>query len=173
MQYSRVLGVCFVTSSLTPTSSSLTLFPLTKKPDPMCAAWSGEVHALHAVQDKAGLLNMGPTWSPKNGFGTCCGFPVNGFENNGISNGSSGGSAISPEGWLFNICNETSRCSHAPNFPLATWFIRLWEDPSFVRVCADRWSELRKSNWSDASVTGALASQQSLLQPAALRGFAR
>lgn len=139
----------------------------------MCAAWSGDVHVLHAVQHKAGLLNMGPTWSPKNGFGACCGFPVNGFENNGISNGSSGGSAISPEGWLFNICNETSRCSHAPNFPLATWFIRLWEDPSFVRGCAVRWSELRKSSWSDASVTGALASQQSLLQPAAVRGFAR
>ena len=70
---------------------------------------------------------MGPNWSPKNGFGTCCGFPVNGFENDGQSNGSSGGSAISPSGWLFNICNETSRCSHQPAFPLALWFIRLWE----------------------------------------------
>lgn len=79
------------------------------------------------VQDKKGLLNMGPTWSPKNGFGTCCGFPVDGFENGGDSDGDSGGSAISPQGWLFNICNETSRCSHQPAFPLASWFIRLWQ----------------------------------------------
>ena len=79
------------------------------------------------MQDKGKPLDMGPTWSPKNGFGTCCGFPVNGFENGGQSNGSSGGSAISPSGWLFNICNETSRCAHQPAFPLALWFIRLWE----------------------------------------------
>ena len=71
---------------------------------------------------------MGPTWSPKDGFGLCCGFPVDGYNNGGMSNGTSGGSAISPEGWLFNICNETSRCAdHAPAFPLAQWFLRLWE----------------------------------------------
>ena len=80
-----------------------------------------------SLQDKGKRLDMGPVWSPKNGFGTCCGFPVNGFNNGGNSNGTSGGSAISPSGWLFNICNETSRCDHAPNFPLALWFVRLWE----------------------------------------------
>ena len=79
------------------------------------------------MQNKGKKLDMGPTWSPKAGFGLCCGFPVNGYENNGQSNGTSGGSGISPSGWLFNICNETSRCDHQPAFPLAQYFLRLWE----------------------------------------------
>ena len=87
------------------------------------------------VQDKGKVLDMGPTWSPKDGFGLCCGFPVDGYENNGISNGTSGGSAISPSGWLFNICNETSRCAdHSPAFPLAQWFIRLWDVSAYYPV---------------------------------------
>ncbi len=88
------------------------------------------------VQDKGKVLDMGPTWSPKDGFGLCCGFPVDGYENNGISNGTSGGSAISPSGWLFNICNETSRCAdHSPAFPLAQWFIRLWDVSVKLSTC--------------------------------------
>lgn len=35
--------------------------------------------------------------SPPDGFGQCCGFPVEGYQNGGQSNGSSGGSAISAE----------------------------------------------------------------------------
>ena len=31
-------------------------------------------------------------------FGTCCGWPIEGYQDGGASNGSSGGSAISPEG---------------------------------------------------------------------------
>ncbi|DBB02648.1 TPA: hypothetical protein ACH3X3_011616 [Trebouxia sp. C0006] len=127
-----------------------------------------------ANKDKGKVLDMGPTWSPKDGFGLCCGFPVDGYENNGISNGTSGGSAISPSGWLFNICNETSRCAdHSPAFPLAQWFIRLWDDPSFVQLCTSRWTQLRSSQWSDSSITAALADVQGSILPAGLRDFTK
>ncbi|DBA72087.1 TPA: hypothetical protein ACH3X2_010812 [Trebouxia sp. C0005] len=127
-----------------------------------------------ANKDKGKVLDMGPTWSPKDGFGLCCGFPVDGYENNGISNGTSGGSAISPSGWLFNICNETSRCAdHSPAFPLAQWFIRLWDDPSFVQLCTSRWAQLRSSQWSDSSIAAALADVQGSILPAGLRDFTK
>ncbi|KAL3138924.1 hypothetical protein ABBQ32_005741 [Trebouxia sp. C0010 RCD-2024] len=126
-----------------------------------------------ANKDKGKRLDMGPVWSPKNGFGTCCGFPVDGFNNGGVSNGTSGGSAISPSGWLFNICNETSRCTHDPSFPLALWFVRLWEDPAFVQDCVARWTQMRAIAWSDASIAASLSQVQGYLLPTALRGFAR
>lgn len=42
-----------------------------------------------------------------------------GYQSAGISNGTSGGSAISPEGWLFNICLEKRRCKIDPQFGLS------------------------------------------------------
>ena len=105
-----------------------------------CCLCSSLLEKCFSLQDKGKRLDMGPVWSPKNGFGTCCGFPVNGFNDGGNSNGSSGGSAISPSGWLFNICNETSRCDHQPNFPLALWFVQLWE-VSLLRTAAPPCSE--------------------------------
>ena len=40
-----------------------------------------------------------PPLSAADGFGQCCGFPVTGYATGGVSNGTSGGSAISPEVW--------------------------------------------------------------------------
>ena len=37
-----------------------------------------------------------------------------GFQRGGQSDGASGGSAISPNGWLFNICLEKRRCVVEP-----------------------------------------------------------
>lgn len=42
-----------------------------------------------------------------------------GYQAAGNSNGSSGGSAISPEGWLFNICLDRQRCKIDPMNGLA------------------------------------------------------
>lgn len=50
------------------------------------------------VQEIGGPLSAGPPWDYNEAYGTCCGYPIEGFLENGISNGLSGGSAISPEG---------------------------------------------------------------------------
>lgn len=57
---------------------------------------------------------------------------VIGYLNNGESGpGISGGSAISPNGWIFNICKDPERCkvleSYDPDMGVAPWFVRLWE----------------------------------------------
>lgn len=44
----------------------------------------------------------------------------------GISNGSSGGSAISPEGFRFNICDEPARCVEDPVDGISLWFRAVW-----------------------------------------------
>jgi hypothetical protein len=55
-----------------------------------------------------------------------------GYMNDGESGpGISGGSGISPNGWLFNICKEPERCSSIKQYDagngMAVWFVRLWE----------------------------------------------
>ena len=55
-----------------------------------------------------------------------------GYLNNGYSQpGLAGGSGISPNGWLFNICEQPERCSvldgYDPGNGLAVWFTRLWQ----------------------------------------------
>ena len=47
------------------------------------------------------------------------------------------------------------------------------QDPSFVQLCASRWTELRSGAWSDASINATLGSVQTSLLPAGLRDFAR
>eukprot|EP00983_Pelagomonas_calceolata_P076439 1153419-Pelagomonas_calceolata.AAC.7 len=44
----------------------------------------------------------------------------------GISNGSSGGSAISPGGFRFNICDEPKRCMEDPIDGISLWFRATW-----------------------------------------------
>lgn len=45
----------------------------------------------------------------------CCGYPIDGWQRGGESGpGTSGGSAISPQGWRFNICVDQGRCLIEP-----------------------------------------------------------
>ena len=66
------------------------------------------------------------------GFGTCCGYPVQGFETDGASapNPASGGNGISSSGWLFSVC-ENGNCpaldKYAPDYGISTWFQQLWK----------------------------------------------
>lgn len=71
------------------------------------------------------------------GFGTCCGYPVNGFDNGGASapNPASGGNGVSSSGWLFSVC-ENGNCQaldkYAPDYGISGWFQRLWEVQHFT-----------------------------------------
>jgi len=54
-------------------------------------------------------------------------YPIEGYQNGGMSGpGKAGGSAISPQGWLFNICDDPERCLNDPTFGLSIWFRQLW-----------------------------------------------
>ena len=55
-------------------------------------------------------------------------YPIEGYQNGGVSGpGKSGGSAISPNGWLFDICDNPERCLKDPTFGLSVWFRRLYQ----------------------------------------------
>jgi len=47
------------------------------------------------------------------------------------------------------------------------------QDPSFVQLCASRWTQLRGSQWSDSSIAAALADVQGSILPAGLRDFTK
>ena len=58
---------------------------------------------------------------------SCQRYPIEGYQNGGMSGpGKAGGSAISPQGWLFNICDDQERCLNDPTFGLSIWFRQLW-----------------------------------------------
>jgi hypothetical protein len=98
---------------------------------------------------------MGPMWDYNEAFGLCCGYPIEGYQRGGASNGRSGGSAISPQvrrrpvpllsaafarpphasstsspspvqGWRFSICQEPRRCFKDPIDGVSQWYMRLW-----------------------------------------------
>lgn len=113
------------------------LTELTKNPD-------GYRGSVKMSKDKAGPVVMGPPWDYGEAFGTCCGFPVEGFRQGGRSGpGTSGGSAISPEGWRFNICADQGRCRVEPADGTSQWFRRLWQDGGFRAGVARRWRAMR------------------------------
>ena len=58
--------------------------------------------------------------------------PFTGYQDNGVSGpGRSGGSAISPNGWIFDICVQPERCASEASYDagdgIAVWFVRLWQ----------------------------------------------
>lgn len=58
---------------------------------------SGCMEAVHGPRPRRCCHTNRHAAAPADGFGLCCGFPVEGYQNGGQSNGTSGGSAISPE----------------------------------------------------------------------------
>ena len=98
--------------------------------------------------------------------GTCCGYPVDGYQRGGASTGASGGGAVSPNGWLFPICTrEPRRCAVLDGYDkgngFAAWFDGLFfNDARFAATAAARYRALRAGPWSDAAVTAMLASKR-------------
>ncbi|KAK2077250.1 hypothetical protein QBZ16_004884 [Prototheca wickerhamii] len=76
------------------------LTELTKSPD-------GYRDSIYMHKGLGQRFSMGPAWDYNEAYGECCGFPIEGYEQNGKSApGIAGGSAISPNGWRFLICED-------------------------------------------------------------------
>lgn len=117
---------------------------------------------------------MGPAWDYNEAYGMCCGYPIDGWQRGGQSGpGVSGGSAVSPEGWRFNICDDPGRCLVEPTDGTSRWYRRMWQDPRFRQAAAMRWAQLRTGPWSDAALKGLVATTTARIKPAALRNYAR
>ncbi|KAL4425322.1 hypothetical protein ABPG75_009338 [Micractinium tetrahymenae] len=125
------------------------------------------------TKDAGGPLLFGPPWDTNDGFGQCCGFPVEGYQNGGQSNGTSGGSAISPQGWSFTICEQQERCVQDPMGGVALWYRRMWQDPAFRAAAAQRFAQLRGGVWTDAAIGQAVTSIAATIHDALLRTFQR
>eukprot|EP00877_Chromochloris_zofingiensis_P000438 jgi/Chrzof1/10395/Cz04g40110.t1 len=121
----------------------------------------------------SGRLVMGTLWDADDGLGICCGFPVEGYQASGQSNGISGGSAISINGWLYNICVERQRCKIDPLNGVSQWYLALWQNPEFRNATNARWQALRKEAWSDAWLSNEVKSQATIINSAVIRDYDR
>ena len=140
---------------------------ITKNPD----AYRGSTY-MH--KDCGKPFTMGPMWDYNEAFGMCCGYPIEGYMNSGESDGISGGSAISPNGWRFNICEDRpSRCVRDPADGISHWYVRLWEDPAFRAKASKRWQELRKGALSEETIAATVDEVMALMRPAAVRNYQR
>jgi len=140
---------------------------ITKNPD----AYRGSTY-MH--KDCDAKVSMGPMWDYNEAFGMCCGYPIEGYMASGKSGpGKSGGSAISTNGWRFNICEDYGRCKRDPVDGISHWYVRLWQDPAFRKRAADRWQELRSGPLSNEQVNANLDEATNKLRPAAIRNYNR
>jgi len=139
---------------------------LTKNPD-------GYRGSTYMHKDRDGPLAMGPAWDYNEAFGVCCGYPITGWDNLGESGpGLSGGSAISPEGWRFNICDEPERCLVDPTDGVSIWYRTMWKtDERFKTAAARRWKELRAGAWSDDGVKKIVNDAKVAIGPAVVRNY--
>jgi hypothetical protein len=108
-------------------------------------------------KDAQGPLVIGTPWDYGEAYGACCGFPIEGYRAGGRSGpGTSGGSAISPNGWRFNICQDPGRCLVEPADGTSQWFRRLWQDGAFRAGAAARWRGLREGALNDSFFVAAI-----------------
>lgn len=141
------------------------LVELTKSPD-------GYRGSTFMYKDVGKPLVPGPVWDYDESYGQCCGYPLDGWQRGGQSGpGTSGGSAISPEGWRFNICADPGRCIVEPRDGTAVWYRRMWDDPQYHKDVASRWAELRRGAWSDTMLRGMIDGLVVKIQDAAKRNY--
>ncbi|PRW56820.1 spore coat [Chlorella sorokiniana] len=128
--------------------------------------------SVYMHKDRDGPLAAGPAWDYNEAYGLCCGYPIEGWDKQGVSGpGQAGGSAISPEGWRFLICADQERCQIDPTDGISRWYRRMWQDPRFSSGAAQRWAELRAGPWSDAQIDRMFTETTAQIKPAVLRNF--
>ncbi|GMH44086.1 hypothetical protein BSKO_12020 [Bryopsis sp. KO-2023] len=130
------------------------LTELTKNPD-------GYRGSTYMHKDKNGPLAMGPAWDYNEAFGMCCGYPIEGYFNGGNSDGISGGSAISTNGWRFSICMDQDRCKVDWQDGVSQWYRKMWEDSGFRQRVAKRWRNLRGGAITHGFVKGVVGKARS------------
>eukprot|EP01025_Chloroclados_australasicus_P017668 TRINITY_DN19015_c0_g1_i1.p1 TRINITY_DN19015_c0_g1~~TRINITY_DN19015_c0_g1_i1.p1 ORF type:complete len:853 (-),score=100.36 TRINITY_DN19015_c0_g1_i1:526-2883(-) len=139
---------------------------ITKNPD-------GYRGSTYMYKDVNSPLAMGPVWDVNEAFGICCGYPIEGYQRSGNSEGYSGGSAISPEGFRFLICVDANRCQVDSTDGVSQWYRRLWQDPDFRKDTYARWVELRKDAISNEYVNALFNDTTTYLREAAIRNYER
>ncbi|KAF8065708.1 hypothetical protein HT031_002768 [Scenedesmus sp. PABB004] len=141
---------------------------LTKNPD-------GYRGSIKMHKDAGGPLVMGPPWDYNEAFGMCCGYPIEGSQADGASNGTSGGSAVSAAGWRFNICQDRGRCLVDPQDGVSAWYRAMWQEAGFRTAAAGRWAALRARGGplSDEWLAGSIAGLKRRLAAPGARNFAR
>ena len=81
-------------------------------------------------------------------------YPVEGYQNGGASGpGKAGGSAISPAGWLFDICDDPGRCIDDPTFGLSIWFRQLWQAQTLAQMLCCSVRELSSAGATNGHIT--------------------
>ncbi|KXZ46160.1 hypothetical protein GPECTOR_46g229 [Gonium pectorale] len=118
-------------------------------------------------------IAFGPPWDYNEAFGVCCGYPIEGFNQGGVSTGSSGGSAISPEGWRFNICDQPERCKADPVDGISQYYRAAWRDSSLRTATGQRWQSLRGGALANDALGGMVTAQAELIRDAAMRDYNR
>ena len=132
-------------------------------------AYRGSVYMYKDVGERIRFM----PWDYNEAYGRCCGYPIEGYMQAGQSSGLSGGSAISPEGWRFNICAEPARCLVDPTDGISRYFRRMWEDAAFRSAVSSRYRALRAGPWSDGTLRGWFASNVAEMRDAAVRNNER
>jgi hypothetical protein len=97
-------------------------------------------------KDRLGKLNMGPVWDYNLSLGNAN--YLDGWK---------------PAGWYHDLISDT-------DYP---YFRRLFADPEFAQLSADRWFELRRGPFSTTQLLADYDGAIALLQEAAPRNFAR
>ena len=135
---------------------------ITKNPD-------GYRGSTYMHKDKDGPLEMGPMWDYNEAFGLCCGYPIDGWQREGESmSGIAGGSAISPNGFRFLICEDQERCQVDETDGVSFWYRKMWQDPSFRNATSAIWKDLRAGDWSDESIMDIVNSAKDQLDQGAV-----
>eukprot|EP00803_Ostreobium_quekettii_P006807 evm.model.scf_662.4 EVM.evm.TU.scf_662.4 scf_662:44749-53590(+) len=141
---------------------------MTKNPD-------GYRGSTYYYKDAGGPLAAGPAWDYNEAYGYCCGYPIEGYQNNGESTGISGGSAISPEGWRYNICIDRERCVVDPDDGTSQYFMMLmlvrrrWDRRRCKSVSAQRLTF--SPQWTCASFRGGAHDHCSWVHPVVMRMY--
>jgi len=105
---------------------------------------------------KGGRLTMGPIWDYNHAFGNSDYYDA----------------SLIP-GYQLTYLTTNSWFLQNDQFAVPFWWKRLFGEQKFMNQCRQRWTELRKDQWSLARINSMIDSVTALLDEARVRNFAR